>query len=70
MDEIAAPQRKAYFDAQDIKERYDIGINAAYEIIKKVKRVCGGGKLGPAKVLPSELAFWESRCRRQEEADG
>lgn len=69
MIDIAQPRRKAYLDADDVRIRYDIGINAAYEVIRKIQRVCGGGKLGPCKVLPSEVAFWESRCRREEEHD-
>lgn len=60
---------KPYLDAKDIKDRYNVGINKAYEIIRCVHRVCGS-KLGPGKVLPSELAYWERRTISEEENGG
>ena len=44
----------------DIMERYGVGIGKAREIIRGIRSVCGGGKLGEGKVLPSEVLYWES----------
>lgn len=54
---------KPYIDKQGLIERYDrkIGINKAGEILRAVRRVCGGGKLDSCSiVLLSELEYWES----------
>lgn len=45
---------------EDIMERYGVGINQARNIIRGIRSVCGGGKLGVGKVLPSEVRYWES----------
>ena len=45
---------------EDIMERYGIGQAKAYQIIRSIRSVCGGGKLGQGKVLPSEVRYWES----------
>ena len=45
---------------EDIMERYGVGINQARSIIRGIRSVCGGGKLGVGKVLPSEVRYWES----------
>lgn len=45
---------------KDIMARYGIGETRAYQIIRAIRQVCGGGKLGQGKVLPSEVAYWES----------
>ena len=45
---------------QDIQARYGVGIVKAREIIRGIRSVCGGGKLGEGKVLPSEVLYWES----------
>lgn len=45
---------------EDIMERYGIGQAKAYQIIRAIRSVCGGGKLGQGKVLPSEVRYWES----------
>ena len=44
----------------DIMTRYGVGENRARGIIRGIRSVCGGGKLGAGKVLPSEVAYWES----------
>lgn len=44
----------------DIMARYGVGIGKAREIIRGIRSVCGGGKLGEGKVLPSEVLYWES----------
>ena len=45
---------------KEIQERYGVGIGKAREIIRGVRSVCGGGKLGEGRVLPSEVLYWES----------
>ncbi len=45
---------------EDIMARYGIGQSKAYGIIRAIRSVCGGGKLGQGKVLPSEVLYWES----------
>jgi len=45
---------------KDVMERYGVGIGKAREIIRGIRSVCGGGKLGEGKVLPSEVLYWES----------
>lgn len=45
---------------EDIQVRYGVGIVKAREIIRGIRSVCGGGKLGEGKVLPSEVRYWES----------
>lgn len=44
----------------DIMARYGVGVNKARDIIRGIRSVCGGGKLGEGKVLPSEVLYWES----------
>ncbi len=44
----------------DIMARYGVGIGKARNIIRGIRSVCGGGKLGEGKVLPSEVLYWES----------
>ncbi|MBE6547953.1 MAG: hypothetical protein E7667_03620 [Ruminococcaceae bacterium] len=44
----------------DIMKRYCVGQAKAYQIIRAIRSVCGGGKLGQGKVLPSEVRYWES----------
>ena len=56
---------KAYLDTEDIMKRYDVGINAAQGIIRSIRAMCGGGKLGKGKVLPSEVAYWESEVDKR-----
>ena len=51
---------KAYMDVNDIMRRYAVGINKARSIMRSIRSVCGGGRLGCGKVLPSEVAYWES----------
>ena len=53
---------KPYIDKEALIKRYDgkIGLNKAGDIIRAVRRVCGGGKLDCAgMVLLSELEYWE-----------
>lgn len=53
-------QGKIALDYKDIQARYGVGNTNAREIIRGIKSVCGGGKLPAGKVLPSEVAYWES----------
>lgn len=51
---------KAYYTAEDIRERYGVGINDARAIMRAIKHVNGGSlALGAHKALPSEVKFWE-----------
>ena len=46
---------------EDIQARYGVGIGKARSIIRGIRAVCGGGKLGlTTKVLMSEMLYWES----------
>lgn len=56
---------KAYLTVKDIQERYDYGINKARGILRDIRKSCNGGKLGAGKILPSELAYWESLVDKQ-----
>ena len=52
-----------YIDKEGLVKRYGgkIGLNKAGEIIRAVRRVCNGGKLGSCSlILMSELLYWES----------
>ena len=44
----------------DMMERYGVGVSKARNIIRGIRSVCGGGKLGEGRVLPSEVLYWES----------
>ena len=56
---------KAYLDTQDIMKRYDVGVSTAQGIIRSIRSMCGGGKLGKGKVLPSEVEYWESEVDKR-----
>lgn len=45
---------------KDIMNRYGVGTGKAREIIRGIRSVCGGGKLGEGRVLPTEVLYWES----------
>ena len=45
---------------KDIMIRYNMGSESARNRIRAIRSVCGGGKLGIGKVLPSEVKYWES----------
>ena len=50
-----------YFDHTAIMERYNVGENVARDIIRDIRRECGGGRLGHvSRVLRSEVEYWES----------
>ena len=53
-------QGRIALDYKDIMRRYAVGESKTYSIIRGIRSVCGGGKLGPGKVLPSEVFYWES----------
>lgn len=66
IQEKQAEEQMAYVDAEAIAKRYDIGINAARDVLKGIRHVCNGGKLGScSKVLVSELKYWESLVDKQ-----
>jgi hypothetical protein len=52
-------QEKHAIRYPDIMERYGVGITKARNIIREIRKCCGGGKLGAGMVLPSELQWWE-----------
>lgn len=59
-----AEAKVPYVDKDMLIARYNgrIGINKAYEILRAVRRTCGGGKLQSNNVvLLSELEYWESQ---------
>lgn len=49
----------------DIMQRYGVGVNKAYAIIRSIRAACGGGKLGSGKVLPAEVEYWESDVNKK-----
>lgn len=54
---------KPYLDREMLKARYGgkIGDSKAYEIMRAVRQVCGGGRLGSdSLILRVELEYWES----------
>ena len=53
-------QGQVALTCEDIMRRYAVGKVKAYQFIRAIRQVCGGGKLGQGKVLPSEVAYWES----------
>lgn len=53
-------QGRVALDYKDIMRRYAVGATKAYDIIRGIRSVCGGGKLGAGKVLPAEVLYWES----------
>ena len=53
-------QGRVALNFEDIMARYGVGISKARDIIRGIRAVCGGGKLGEGKVLPEEVLYWES----------
>lgn len=53
-------QGRVALDYKDIMRRYAVGESKAYGIIRGIRSVCGGGKLGAGRVLPAEVLYWES----------
>ena len=53
-------QGRVALNYEDIMRRYAVGRTRALEIIRGIRSVCGGGKLGSGKVLPAEVLYWES----------
>ncbi len=45
---------------EDIMVRYGVKETKARAILRAIRSVCGGGKLGEGRVLPSEVIYWES----------
>lgn len=45
---------------KDIMVRYGVQETKARAILRGIRSVCGGGKLGQGRVLPSEVLYWES----------
>lgn len=45
---------------KDIMVRYGVQETKARAILRAIRSVCGGGKLGQGRVLPSEVLYWES----------
>ena len=53
-------QGKIALDYKDIMVRYGVQETKARAILRGIRSVCGGGKLGQGRVLPSEVLYWES----------
>ena len=51
----AAKNALRYTDMMNI---YGCGIVKARNIIRDIRRTCGGGRLGAGMVLPSEYKYW------------
>lgn len=50
-----------YFEYTDIMKRYGVGENVARDVIRDVRRECGGGRIGHVgRVLRAELEYWET----------
>ena len=58
-------ETKAFLNSDDIMSRYDIGRNAALDIVRDVKEYCGD-TLGKGKILPNELLAWERKSLGKE----
>lgn len=58
-------ESKKTLNAEDIAERYGVGINKAKSILRDIRRVCNGGKINDSKVLPAEADYWESLVDKQ-----
>lgn len=60
--EIATTSEQAVVTVEFLMERYGVGKNKAYEVIRAVRRTNNGGALGTrGKVLMGELLCWEAR---------
>lgn len=44
---------------KDMMVRYGVKETKARAILRAIRSVCGGGKLGQGRVLPSEVLYWE-----------
>lgn len=53
-------QGRIALNYEDIMMRYGVGPGKARNIIRGIRTICGGGKLGSGKVLPAEVLYWES----------
>ena len=53
-------QGRIALNYEDIMMRYGVGSGKARDIIRGIRTICGGGKLGSGKVLPAEVLYWES----------
>lgn len=52
---------KPYVTMEDIMERYNCGMTKAGEILRAIRRVCGGGGFGSSiMVKRAELEYWET----------
>ena len=58
-------QGRVALNYQDIMIRYGVGSGKARDIIRGIRTVCGGGKLGSGKVLPAEVIYWESLVEKR-----
>lgn len=68
MEQSRRADEKPYLTVEDIIKRYDskIGINKAGEIMRAVRRACGGGKLDSCSlILRSEMEYWESLVQKE-----
>ena len=53
-------QGRVALNYEDIMVRYGVKETKARQILRGIRAVCGGGKLGEGKVLPAEVLYWES----------
>lgn len=50
-----------YLDREALMKRYNVGETKAEDIIRDIRRECGGGRIGHvSRVLLSEVEYWES----------
>lgn len=61
---MEATMKKPYLTYTDVMARYGVGVNNARDIVRAVRRICGGGQLPSGKILPAELAYWEDYRNR------
>ena len=47
------------FDVKKIMERYGVGVNSAYKIMKSIEIVNGGLSLSRGRILLSEIEYYE-----------
>lgn len=57
----AKAEEKPYITVEDIMARYGCGMTKAGEILRAIRRVCGGGGFGSSvMVKKAEMLYWET----------
>jgi len=66
MERVKEQENVPCIDLEGIMERYGVGKSTAYMILRGIRHVCNGGKLGlTTKVLKAEVLYWESIVDKQ-----